>query len=52
MDHLYASTIFAPYIESLNLPNLAIATPDVGGSKRAGSYSTFGCTDGAVSQNS
>jgi len=41
VDHLYASTIFAPYIESLNLPNLAIATPDVGGSKRAGSYSKY-----------
>ena len=41
VDHLYASTIFLPYIKSLNLENLCIATPDVGGSKRANSYSKF-----------
>lgn len=39
VDHLYGSTIFIPYIKSLNLENLVIASPDVGGSKRAGSYS-------------
>lgn len=39
VDHLYASTIFVPYIKSLQLKNLVIASPDVGGSKRAGSYS-------------
>lgn len=39
VDHLYGSTIFVPYIKSLNLENLVIASPDVGGSKRAGSYS-------------
>ena len=39
VDHLYASTIFIPYIKSLRLKNLVIASPDVGGSKRAGSYS-------------
>jgi ribose-phosphate pyrophosphokinase len=39
VDHLYASSIFVPYIKSLNIDNLAIASPDVGGSKRAGSYS-------------
>jgi ribose-phosphate pyrophosphokinase len=39
VDHLYASTIFVPYIKSLQLENLVIASPDVGGSKRAGSYS-------------
>ena len=38
VDHLYASTVMLPYIKSLNLPNLCIATPDVGGSKRAASY--------------
>lgn len=41
VDHLYASTIFLPYIKSLNLENLVIATPDVGGSKRANSYAKF-----------
>ena len=39
VDHLYASRIFIPYIESLKLENLVIASPDVGGSKRAGTYS-------------
>ena len=41
LDHLYASTIFAPYIKSLKLNDLVIASPDVGGSKRAGSYSKY-----------
>ena len=49
VDHLYGSTIFAPYIQSLNLENLVIATPDVGGSKRASTYAKiFGCTFGIV----
>lgn len=39
VDHLFASTIFLPYLQSLNLDNLTIASPDVGGSKRAYSYS-------------
>lgn len=38
VDHLFASTIFVPYIKSLNLPNLMVATPDTGGSKRANAY--------------
>lgn len=38
VDHLYASTIFLPYIKSLNLDNLTIAAPDMGGSKRANGY--------------
>lgn len=38
VDHLYASTIFLPYITSLNLSNLTIAAPDMGGSKRANAY--------------
>ena len=41
VDHLYASTIFTPYIESLNLKKLTIASPDMGGSKRAYAYSRF-----------
>lgn len=38
VDHLYASTIFLPYLQSLNLPNLTIGAPDMGGSKRANGY--------------
>ena len=41
VDHLYASTIFIPYIQSLNLKKLTIASPDMGGSKRAYAYSKF-----------
>lgn len=41
VDHLYASAVFLPYIESLKLENLVIATPDVGGSKRASTYSKY-----------
>jgi len=39
VDHLYASTIFIPYILGLKLDNLCIASPDMGGSKRAYAYS-------------
>ncbi len=39
VDHLFASTIFLPYVQSLNLENLTIASPDMGGSKRAYAYS-------------
>ena len=38
VDHLFASTIFIPYIKSLKLKNLVIASPDIGGSKRANVY--------------
>ena len=41
VDHLFASTIFLPYIESLKLSNLTMASPDMGGSKRAYAYSKF-----------
>ena len=41
VDHLYASTVFVPYIQSLKLDDLVIATPDVGGSKRASTYSKY-----------
>ncbi len=41
VDHLYASSVLLPYIQSLNLDNLVIATPDVGGTKRASTYSKY-----------
>ncbi|MDG1652352.1 MAG: ribose-phosphate pyrophosphokinase [Flavobacteriaceae bacterium] len=41
VDHLFASTIFLPYINSLKLSDLTIASPDMGGSKRAYAYSKF-----------
>lgn len=41
VDHLYASSIFVPYIKNLNLDNIAIAAPDMGGAKRANAYARF-----------
>ena len=41
VDHLSASTVVLPSIQSLNLDKLCIATPDVGGSKRAASYAKY-----------
>jgi len=38
VDHLYASELFVKDIKSLNLDNLVIASPDMGGSKRANAY--------------
>ncbi len=46
VDHLYASSIFAPHIQNLGIPpeEMVIAAPDIGGSKRANAYSKFlGC---------
>lgn len=39
VDHLFASTVFLPYLRKLNLSDLTIASPDMGGSKRAYAYS-------------
>jgi len=41
VDHLYGSAVFIEEIKSLNLPNLVIATPDVGGTKRANTYAKY-----------
>ena len=38
VDHLYASSIFLPYLRGLQLENLSIASPDMGGAKRANAY--------------
>ena len=44
VDHLYASNVILPYLQSLNLEDLVIASPDVGGSKRANTYAKYlGC---------
>lgn len=41
VDHLYASGIFVPYLRQLNLDDLTIAAPDMGGAKRANAYSKY-----------
>ena len=44
VDHLYASGVLLPYLQSLKLDDLVIASPDVGGSKRANTYAKYlGC---------
>ena len=45
VDHLFASSIFLPHIKSLGLDDLTIASPDMGGSKRAYAYSKFLSSD-------
>lgn len=41
VDHLYSSSVFIPYIQSLNLEEMVIASPDVGGAKRANNYAKY-----------
>jgi ribose-phosphate pyrophosphokinase len=41
VDHMYASSIIIPYLQRLNLPNLTMASPDTGGTKRAAAYAKF-----------
>lgn len=41
VDHLFASSLFLPHLKSLNINNLTIASPDMGGSKRAYAYSKY-----------
>ena len=41
LDHVYASTVFIPYLNNLNIENLAIAAPDMGGAKRANIYAKY-----------
>lgn len=41
VDHLYASSIFLPHIQTLGLDNLVMAAPDTGGTKRANSYAKY-----------
>ncbi len=41
VDHVFASTIFIPYLKSMNLPNLIMASPDTGGTRRAAAYAKF-----------
>jgi ribose-phosphate pyrophosphokinase len=41
VDHLDATSVFMPYIEKLQLPNLSIASPDMGGTPRARIYAKY-----------
>lgn len=41
VDHIYASALFVDYIRGKNLDNIVVASPDMGGTKRANAYSNF-----------
>ena len=41
VDHLYASGVILPYLQSLHIKDLVVASPDVGGAKRAGTYAKY-----------
>jgi ribose-phosphate pyrophosphokinase len=44
VDHLYASNVILPYLQNQHIEDLVIASPDVGGSKRANTYAKYlGC---------
>ena len=45
VDHLFASILFIPFIEKMGLDNIVIASPDVGGTKRANTYAKMLETD-------
>lgn len=45
VDHLYASALFVPFIEKMGLENVVVASPDVGGTKRANTYAKMLETD-------
>lgn len=48
VDHLYASTIFVPHLKAMNIPDLLIAAPDTGGTKRANAYAKLLGSDLAI----
>ncbi|MDP4282699.1 MAG: ribose-phosphate pyrophosphokinase [Bacteroidota bacterium] len=45
VDHLFASSIFIPYLRKLGLSNLTMASPDTGGTRRVATYAKFLQTD-------
>ncbi len=45
VDHLFASALFVPFISNMGLENITIASPDVGGTKRANTYARMLKTD-------
>ncbi|MBD5387839.1 ribose-phosphate pyrophosphokinase [bacterium] len=48
VDHLYASSVFVPYLRSLNLDNIIMASPDTGGTRRASMYAKIFGTGFAI----
>jgi len=48
VDHLDGTTIFVPYLRSLELDNILFASPDVGGVKRTRNYASYFSADMVV----
>jgi len=48
IDHMFASSVFLPYLEKQNIPNLTIVAPDTGATKRANNYAKFLNADLAI----
>ncbi|MEZ4757639.1 MAG: ribose-phosphate pyrophosphokinase [Flavobacteriales bacterium] len=48
VDHLFASSLFLPYIKEMDLPDLVMAAPDTGGTKRANAYAKHLGVDMAI----
>jgi len=48
VDHLYASSVFMPFIKELDLPDLMFASPDTGGTRRAAMYAKVLTTGFAI----
>lgn len=52
VDHLYASSLFIPFIQKMGLRDVVIASPDVGGTKRANTYAKMLGTDMVICHKS
>lgn len=52
VDHLFASTNFIPFIQKMGLKDITIASPDVGGTKRANTYARMLGTDMVICHKS
>jgi len=48
IDHMFASSVFLPYLKSQNIKNLTIVAPDTGATKRANNYAKFLNADLAI----
>lgn len=52
VDHLYASSLFIPFIGKMGLKDVVVASPDVGGTKRANTYAKMLGTDMVICHKS
>lgn len=52
VDHLFASANFIPHIRKLGLKDITVASPDVGGTKRANTYARLLETDMVICHKS